>query len=446
MDALTGPTLREPPAPDAAAKPRQKSRLKSRWGGRLGMLLLSLLVIGGVGATFWYRSTPGTDAARAKARAEAIPVLAAMAKKADVPIYLDGLGTVQAFQTVTVKPQVDGKLIEMHFTEGQDVKAGDVLAKIDPTTYQAALDQALGKMAQDQATLANARVDLVRYQKLALTAYTTAQQADTQKALVAQLEAQTRQDQAQIDNARAQLSYTTLTAPIDGRTGIRQVDAGNIVHASDPTGIVVITTLKPISVVFTLPQQALPQVARAMREGKPTVLATNQNAGPGREGDALDRGTLTVLDNQVDPATGTIKLKATFPNPDLKLWPGGFVGVRLHVDTAHDAITVPDASIQRGPRGSYLYVIGEGDTVTRRDVTVGHEDAQTAIITDGLKAGERVVTDGASRLSDGSKVRITEPVPAPGAAPNAAPNAPSAGGPTPTAAPGAQRGARPARN
>ncbi len=405
MDAVTEPRLREPPT----QRPPAKRRLR----GRLGMAALSLLVIAGVGAAYWYRPAAGPDAARSRARTEAIPVLAATAQKADVPIYLDGLGTVQAFQTVTVKPQVDGKLIEMNFTEGQDVKAGDVLAKIDPATYQAALDQALGKLAQDQATLANARVDLVRYQKLAATAYTSAQQSDTQKALVAQLEAQMRQDQAQIDNARAQLGYTTLTAPIDGRTGIRQVDAGNIVHASDTTGVVVITTLKPISVVFTLPQQTLPQVARAMQAGSPSVLATTQNAGaqsgaPGG-GTPLDRGTLAVLDNQVDPATGTIKLKATFPNPDLKLWPGGFVGVRLRVDTAHDAITVPDAAVQRGPRGSYLYVIGADDTVTRREVTVGHEDAQAAIITDGLKEGERVVTDGASRLSEGTKIRVTEP-------------------------------------
>lgn len=420
MDALTDPRLREPPVQAVEAKRRLKNRLL--------MVVLSLLVIGGVGATYWFRPAPSSTATGARPRTDAIPVLAAPAKKADVPIYLDGLGTVQAFQTVTVRPQVDGKLIDIRFTEGQDVKAGDVLAIIDPTTYQAALDQALGKLAQDQATLANARVDLVRYQKLAVTAYITAQQADTQKALVAQLEAQARQDQAQIDNARALLGYTTLTAPIDGRTGIRLVDAGNIVHASDPTGIVVITTLKPISVVFTLPQQTLPQVAKAMRAGKPTVLATDQGANPANAnpGGALDRGILTVLDNQVDSTTGTIKLKAVFPNPNLTLWPGGFVGVRLHVDTARDAITVPDAAVQRGPRGSYLYVIGDGDTVTRRDVTVGHEDAQTAIVTEGLKEGEQVVTDGAARLSDGTKVRITPPPggATPAASPDAKPRAP----------------------
>lgn len=440
MDAMTEPRLRAPPATETPVKRRLRSRL--------AMGLLSLLVIAGVGAAFWYRPAPSKDATGGRARAEAIPVLTAAAKKSDVPIYLDGLGTVQAFQTVTVKPQVDGKLIEMRFTEGQDVKAGDVLARIDPTVYQAALDQALGKLAQDQAILANARVDLARYQKLAATAYTTAQQADTQKALVAQLEAQLRQDQAQIDNARAQLAYTTLTAPISGRTGIRQVDAGNIVRSSDPTGIVVITTLRPISVVFTLPQQTLPQVARAMQEGKAAVLATNQlatnqNSPPQGASKPLDRGELTVLDNQVDPTTGTIRLKAIFPNPDLQLWPGGFVGVRLRVDTARDAITVPGAAVQRGPRGAYLYVIGDDDTAARRDVTVGHEGEQTAIITSGLKEGERVVTDGASRLSDGTKVRMPEPT----ATKIPEPKANATTEPAVTAAPGAaQRRSRPKEN
>ena len=422
MDALTDTRLREPKLAQAPAKRRLRSRL--------AMAGLSLLVIAGVGAAFWYRPAPSSDAARGRGRSDAIPVLAAAARKADVPIYLDGLGTVQAFQTVTVKPQVDGKLIELRFAEGQDVTAGDVLARIDPTLYQAALDQALGKLAQDQATLANARVDLARYQKLAASAYSTAQQADTQKALVAQLEAQTRQDQAQVDQARAQLAYATLTAPIDGRTGIRHVDVGNVVRASDATGIVVITTLRPISVVFTLPQQSLPEIAKAMREGKPAVLATNHGAGllASVGPTPLDRGTLTVLDNQVDQATGTIKLKAVFPNADLKLWPGGFVGVRLRVDTARDAITVPDAAVQRGPRGSFLYVIGADGTVTRRDITVGHEDAQAAIITDGLREGELVVTDGASRLSEGTKVRVTDPLAATptsivGAAPAAPPGA-----------------------
>jgi len=252
--------------------------------------------------------------------------------------------------------------------------------QIDPRTYQAALDQATAKKAQDEAQLANARLDMARFQKLVANNYTSAQQADTARAQVAQLEAQVRQDQAQIDTTRTQLGYTTITAPIDGRTGMRQVDAGNIVHASDATGMVMITQLQPISVVFTLPQQSLAAVANAMRGGTAKVLAYAQGAG-GSPAGVLDAGTLTVLDNQVDPTTGTIKLKATFPNPGDKLWPGAFVGVQLQVDTAKGAVVLPPAAVQRGPRSAYVYVLNADDTASRRNVTVGHEDAQASIIT-----------------------------------------------------------------
>jgi multidrug efflux system membrane fusion protein len=331
-----------------------------------------------------------------------------------VPIYLDGLGTVQASATVTVKPMVDGKLIEVRYREGQDVHVGDVLAIIDPRTYQAALDQAVAKKHQDEALLANARLDLARYQKLAATAYTSAQQADTQKALVAQYEAQVAQDQAQIDTARTNLSYTTITSPLEGRIGIRQVDAGNIVHASDLTGLVVLTTLKPISVLFTLPQQDLPAVAAAMAAGPTQVLALPQASATGVAGQngpakPLDTGTLTVLDNQVDPTTGTIKLKASFSNDQLLLWPGAFVTVRLKVDTVRNAVVVPPVAVQRGPQGAYVYVLNADDTVTRRNVKAGHEDLVASIITDGLKPGERVVIDGAARLTDKAKVSVLPP-------------------------------------
>ncbi len=413
MDALT----REP---QTAAPTQHRPR-------RAPMLLACVLLVAAVGAALWFWPSSGANNARDRGANDPIPVLVAPVMRHDVPIYLDGLGTVQAFNTVTMKVMVDGPLVSVDFREGQDVRKGDVLAQIDPRTYQAALDQATAKKAQDEALLANARVDLARYQKLVSNAYTSAQQADTQKALVAQLEAQVRQDQAQIDTARTQLSYCTITAPIDGRTGIRQVDPGNIVHATDTTGLVMLTQLQPISVVFTLPQQALPDVARAMVAGMPEALAVTQGVGGGS---VIDRGVLAVLDNQVDPTTGTIKLKATFPNAQRRLWPGGFVGVRLLVDTDHGALTVPPAAVQRGPRGSYVYVIDADGMAHRRDITVSHEDQAVSVVTSGLKLGETVVTDGAARLTEGSKVAIAPPADTP-----ARPPAPTV--------PGGRRGASP---
>jgi multidrug efflux system membrane fusion protein len=399
MDSLT----REPV--DIATRPRSR-----RWL----MTVLCLLVIAGIGYAIWFWPSGGADqAARNRNAGQPIPVLVAPAEQKDVPIYLDALGTVQAFNTVTVKAMVDGPLNSVNFTEGQDVKTGDVLAQIDPRTYQAALDQAVAKKAQDEAQLANARLDLARYTKLVANNYTPAQQADTARAQVAQLEAQVKQDQAQIDNARTLLGYTTITSPLNGRTGMRQVDAGNIVHASDTTGLVVLTQLQPISVVFTLPQQALGQVSRAMRQGPAKVLAFTQGT-TGSQAGLLDTGTLTVLDNQVDPTTGTIKLKSQFPNPGYRLWPGAFVGIQVQVDTAKDAVVVPPAAVQRGPRSTYVYVVNQDETVTRRNVTVGHEDAQASIITDGVKPGDKVVVDGASRLNDKSKVTIAQPAAAGG--------------------------------
>lgn len=389
------------------------------------LVALIVLALAGGGGYWWFMVRKPAETAAASGRAgrpDSIPVVVAAAQKRDVPVWLEGLGTAQASATVTVKPQVDGNLIEVRFHEGQDVQTGDVLARIDPRTYQAALDQVLAKKAQDQATLANARVDLVRYTKLAATAYTSAQQADTQKSLVAQLEAQVAQDQAQIDTARAQLSYTTIVAPIDGRTGIRQVDQGNLVHASDTTGIVVITTLKPISVVFTLPQQQLAEVAAAQARGTPVVQALPQGATE-NAGDTpvpIDTGTLSVLDNQVDPTTGTIKLKASFPNAAVKLWPGAFVTVRLRTDTLKDAVTVPPVAVQRGPQGAYVYVVGDDMIALRRPVTVGHESLRNTVIASGLQAGERVVVDGGARLTDKIKVSIAQapgsPAPEGGAA------------------------------
>ena len=398
MDALT----REP------AQTRTRPRVR-RWG----MVGLCLLVVAAIGYAVWFFPAASPSAnKRDREAGQPIPVLSAVAAIKDVPLYQDGLGTVQAFYTVTMKAMVDGPLLTVNFKEGQDVHKGDVLAQIDPRTFQAALDSAVAKKAQDQAQLANARVDLARYQKLVANNYTSAQQADTAKAQVAQFEALVQQDQAQIDTARTQLSYSTIVSPIDGRTGIRQVDPGNIVHAVDTTGIVVITQLEPIAVLFTLPQQALPAVAKAMAEGSPQVLALAQDAA-GVAAGLLDTGSLTVLDNQVDSTTGTIKLKAVFPNARHRLWPGGFVSVRLRTDIANGAVVVPPAAIQRGPHGPYVFVI-EGGIARRRAITVGYEDEQGSIVTAGLKGGEAVVTEGASRLSEGSKVSMAKPEPGAG--------------------------------
>jgi multidrug efflux system membrane fusion protein len=334
----------------------------------------------------------------------AVPVLAATARLADVPVYLDGVGTTKALNTVTVKPQVDGKLISIAFKEGQDVKRGDVLARIDPTTYQAQLDQAIGLKAQHQAQLANARMDVERYMQLARMNAGSQQQADAARALVAQLEAQIKQDEAAIDNARAILAYTNIVAPIDGRTGIRQIDEGNIVRASDATGIVVITQIRPIAVLFSLPQQYLGRVNKAFAQEPLRVDAM----GPDNR-TVADRGTLQVVDNQVDQTTGTIRLKAEFPNADLQLWPGQFVNVRLLIATLSQVVVVPTAAVQRGPAGAYVFVVQQDSTVAMRPVTLSQQDDRRAVIASGVQAGDQVVTSGFSRLTPGARITISEP-------------------------------------
>lgn len=334
--------------------------------------------------------------------ADPVPVRATVAQLADVPVYLDGVGTARALNTVLVKPQVEGKLIAISFTEGQDVTRGYVLAKIDPTTYQAQYDQAVATKAQHEAQAANARLDLERYLRLAATNAINKQQVDTQRALVAQLEAQTRADQAAIDNTRAILSYTNITAPIAGRTGIRQVDEGNIVRPSDTTGLVTITQIKPISVLFNLPQQTLPELNRGMAEGPLPVDAMGPD---GRT--PVDSGRVVVIDNQVDPTTGTVRLKAEFPNDNLQLWPGQFVNVRLLIDTRRQVVVVPTSAVQRGPVGTFVFIIGEDLTVNVRRVTVAQQDDVRAVIASGLKAGERLVTSGFARIADKTLVEVT---------------------------------------
>lgn len=343
-----------------------------------------------------------------------VPVIAALTKRSDVPVYLDGVGTIRALNTVTVRSQVDGKLLSVNYTEGQNVERGYVLAKIDPTTYQAAYDQAVAKKALDEATLANARLDLERYTRLVASNSVARQQLDTQKMTVAQQEAQVNLDQAQIDNAKAILDYTQVVAPISGRTGIRQVDQGNIIKASDASGIVVITQLQPISVFFTLPQQQLGAVNRALAGGTLQVDAF----GPDNR-TVIETGELKVVDNQVDSTTGTIKLKAEFANREMQLWPGGFINVRLLINTLKQVVVTPTAAVQRGPAGTFVYVVEQDNKVAVRPVTVTQQDETQAVITSGLQPDQRVVTTGFARLTAGAQVAVTnaEAAPVPAAEP-----------------------------
>jgi membrane fusion protein, multidrug efflux system len=382
---------------------------------RAGILAIALCAIAAVVWVYYMPQsksvTPqATRRGAGPAAGERVPVLAATAKAADVPVYLDGVGTAKALNTVNVRPQVDGKLINISFREGQDVQKGYVLAKIDPVTYQAAYDQAVAKKAQDEAQLANARLDLERYTRLAATNAVNKQQLDTQRALVKQLEAQVQLDQAAIDNARAILSYTDIIAPITGRTGVRQVDEGNIVKAGESTAIVILTQLRPISVFFNLPQQNLPELNKGQSEAP---LSVDALAADGKS--ALDKGKVVVIDNQVDQTTGTVKVKGEFPNANLQLWPGQFVNVRLLIDTLHNVIVVPTAAIQRGPNGTFAYVIKDDSTVTARRVTLAQQDDVQSVITGGVQAGERVVTTGFARLTEGTAVTVSAE--GPGSAP-----------------------------
>jgi len=383
---------------------------------RLITTAIATLIVVGAGVVVWSQGQrqPQQRLGRGFQTDGPVPVIAALTRRADVPVYFDGVGTVRALNTVTVKPQVEGKLTSVSYREGEDIKRGQVLARIDPVTYQAQYDQAVAKKAQDEATLANARLDLERYEKLISTNSIARQQYDAQKATVSQLEAQVKLDQALIDNAKAVLDYTTITAPIDGRTGIRLVDEGNVVRPADVTGIVVITQLRPIAVLFTLPQQQLGDVNRAFAEGPLTVDAI----GPDNK-TVIDKGELKVVDNQVDQTTGTVRLKAEFPNQQLQLWPGQFVNVRLLVDTLRNVVIAPTAAVQRGPNGTFVFVVQPDATVAVRPVRVSQQDETQAVIASGVGPDERVVTTGFARLAGGTAVTVTnaESVPPPGSEP-----------------------------
>ncbi len=367
-------------------------------------LLASAAAIVAAAAVWWLAGSGAHKDGGGGARA-AVPVTALKLSAGDVAFYRSGIGTVQAYQTVVVRTRVDGQLVKVAFREGQEIRKGDQLAQIDARSFEAALHNAEATLAKDESSLANARRDLERYKETAAKGYTSRQQFDTQTAAVTTLAAAVQADKASVENARVQLSYTSISAPIDGRTGIRMVDEGNIVHASDPNGLVVITQVQPISAVFTLPQDQLPDVVEAQRAAPLEVTAFN------RDGDtAFDSGELGLIDNQIDPATGTVRLKANFRNSAQKLWPGQFVNVRLKIRTVHDAIAVPAKVIQRGDRGPFVYVIKADNTVEPRQVSTGPENQGRVLITKGLSAGEQVVLDGQLRLQMGTKVTVqTDP-------------------------------------
>ncbi|MBV8613148.1 MAG: efflux RND transporter periplasmic adaptor subunit [Acetobacteraceae bacterium] len=327
-------------------------------------------------------------------------MVTASATRQDVPEFADGVGTVQAYNSVLIRSRVDGALMQVPVKEGQEVKQGDLIAVIDPRPYQAALDAAAAKKTQDEATLANARRDLARYASLAKQSFASQQQLDTQQATVAQQTAAVQADQAAIETAQLNLAYCYITSPIPGRVGLRLVDPGNLVHATDSTGIVSVTQDHPIAAVFTLPQEDLPAIAEAMADGAPPRVLAFSSDGKRQ----LDTGTLLAPNNQVDASTGTIQLKAEFPNAKNTLWPGQFVDAHLQVATARDAVTVPPAAIQHGPDGLYVYVVKNDGTAALQPVAVGYQTASLAVVTKGLNGGETVVIDGAMRLQPGTRV------------------------------------------
>lgn len=382
-------------------EPPRKRRRKAPW-------VVAGLVIAGIATATWIsHRQPSQETGRGGhgMGGAPAPIVPGQAKSGDFPLYLDGLGTVQAYNSVTVRARVDGEIQQIDFQEGQDVKQGDVLVQIDPRPYQAQLQQAQAKKAQDAAQLANAQLVLERDAELIKNRVIDQQTYDTQRYSVTQLQALVAADDAAIYNAQTQLDYTRIVAPISGRIGLRLIDVGNMIHSSDSNGILVINQVQPISVVFTLPQQDLGAVRKAQQGGKPlTVLALDRD-----NLSTLATGVLEVVDNQIDAATATVKLKAKFANTDDALWPGQFVNVRLQLGVESGAISVPDAAVQRGPNGSYVYVIGADHTVSMRTIATGASESGSTLVTSGLKAGERIVVDGQYRLQPGAKVTETGP-------------------------------------
>jgi membrane fusion protein, multidrug efflux system len=395
--------------PETAARTDARARRRRLVAGALVVLVL---IVGALAWAFWRpggsSQTPSADAAQRGAKGgpggagRPMPVVAAPARTDDVGIYLAGLGTVTPLATVTVKSRVDGQLMKVSFREGQLVHAGDVLAEIDPRPYEALVAQAEGTLARDAALLKNAGVDLDRYRTLFQQDSVAKQQLDTQEALVRQYEGTVKVDEAAIQTARLNLAYCRITAPISGRLGLRQVDPGNIVHASDQNGVVVITQLQPIAVLFTIPEDNVPVVMKRLQSGEKLPV----DAWDRGDKNKLASGALLTVDNQIDASTGTVKLKAQFPNQDYGLFPNQFVNARMLVDVRRGATVVPAAAVQRGSRGTFVYVVNADNTVSVRTVRVGPSQGDDVAIEDGVKPGETVVTDGADKLREGASVDV----------------------------------------
>src|SRR5216684_740818 len=407
------PIVQPPPSGPVAPGTEERGRIdrpteppppRSRLRRALWILLL-LLVVAALIVWLAYRTSHQPAPSGRAQSGGPMPVGTAKVDKGDMPVVLNGLGTVTPLAMVTIKTQINGQLVEVAFREGQMVNKGDVLAQIDPRPYQVALAQAEGQLAKDQALLKNAEIDLARYKTLLAQNSIARQTADTQASLVQQDRGTVQADQAQVDPQKLNLTYCRIVAPVGGRVGLRQVDPGNYVQVSDAGGIVVITQLQPISVIFTLPEDNLPAVMKRLNTGAALAATAFDRAGATK----LDTGALATVDNQIDPTTGTVKLRAVFDNKEQILFPNQFVNVRLLVDTLHDASIVPLAAIQRGAPGTFVYLVKPDDTVAAQPVSLGPGDTQNVSVTKGLTQGQAVVTDGADRLKDGAKVRLVEP-------------------------------------
>lgn len=362
---------------------------------KYGALIATLTVV------LWFAHGSNAQRSDTPSQPLAVPVTAAKAVRRDMPVTLTGLGNVQAYNTVTIRTQVDGQIAKIAFKEGQDVKPGDLLVQIDPRTYQAALDQAVARKAQDEAQLANARLDVSRYENLVGRNYISRQQLDTARAQVASLDAAVKGDAAAIENARVLLDYTTIRSPIEGKVGIRQIDVGNIVHPNDPNGIVVITQIHPISLIFTLPEDSVGRVQAALAKGQLPVTGLSRDGA--RE---LDQGRLELMDNQIDQSTGMVKLRATMPNQNNQLWPGEFVNAELRLGIQPQVVTIPATAVQRGQQGAYAYVVGPDRTADLRKLKLGVFAGGRVVVEDGVAEGETVVTTGQYRLQQGTHMDV----------------------------------------